>query len=207
MTRTNDWGDPSAIGFAALAGINLAFAGSFLGWWGAGHEVLVFTVGLVGGIAQVATGLIQLKRNESSGGTLMITFGLLFMWGPGTMLLLDALGMVGSLNPFFGAWSLFLGGLLWAWSVTLVYEPAFEFLIGPVGGTTLLTAGLHDLVGLPSVVPGVLFVGLALWGGVMLVHSLGALRGVTVPLGPPAIDALRSSRGQETTGATVSHGD
>ncbi|MGM0398659.1 MAG: hypothetical protein ACQEQY_06650 [Halobacteriota archaeon] len=207
MTRTTEWGDPSAIGFAALAGINLAFAGSFLGWWGPGHDALVFTIGIVGGIAQVATGLVQLQRGESSGGTLMTTFGLLFMWGPGTMLLLDSMGMVGALNPFFGAWSLFLGALLWTWSVTLVYEPAFEFLIGPVGGTTLVTAGLHDVVGLPAVVPGLLFVGLTLWGMVMLVHSLGALRGLTIPLGPPAIEALTSTKRQESPSATVSHGD
>lgn len=185
-----DLADPSALGLAPLAGINLAFAGDFLGWWGPNAAVLVATIGFVGGICQVATGLLSLRRGDGAGGTLMATFGLLFMWAPGLMLTLEAVGVIPGVQPFFGAWSLFLGVLLGMWSLALLEKPAFEFLIGPLGFLALSGAGLHDLLGIPAVVPGVGFLALLAWGMYMLTHALAAESGLVVPLGPPAGELL-----------------
>lgn len=202
------WADPAAFGLAPLAGINLAFAGEFLGWWGPDAAPLVATIGFVGGICQLLTGLVSMRRGDAAGGTLMATFGMLFMWGPGAMLLLAELGVAGGLNPFFGAWSLFLGLLLGLWSIALVRKPWFEFLIGPLGFLALSSAGLHDLGVLPSVAPGIGFLALLGWGLYMLVHALAASAGLTVPLGRPAFDRFESIFGaEETTTAAPSHGD
>ncbi|MFB6150330.1 MAG: GPR1/FUN34/YaaH family transporter [Haloarculaceae archaeon] len=182
----SDWADPGALGFAPLAGINIVFAGVFLHWWGSEAYVpLVAVVGFVGGICQLLTGLIGLQRDDACGGTLMAAFGMLFMWGPGMMLVLHKTGVAGALDPLFGAWNLFLGVLLATWSIALVTKPWFEFLIGPYGGLTLVAAGLHHVVGLDAVVPGVLFLGLFAWGMYMLAHSLGRMSGIAVPLGRP----------------------
>ena len=201
------WGDPGALGFAPLAGINLAFAGDFLGWWGAEAGLLVAAIGLVGGICQFAAGMILLRKNDATGGTLMATFGMLFMWGPGLMLVADALGPVGSLNPFFGAWTLFLGVLLGMWSIALVVKPWFEFLIGPTGGLTLVSAGLADLFSFPKIVAGVLFLWLFVWGLYMLAHSLGSNVGVVVPLGRPAAEWLGIDPNTGSTAGTPASGD
>lgn len=205
---TTDWADPSALGLAPLAGINLAFAGEFLGWWGPNAAVLVATIGFVGGICQLLTGLISIKQGDAAGGTLMATFGMLFMWGPGCMLLLDAIGVADGVMPFFGAWSLFLGVLLGMWSIALLRKPWFEFLIGPVGGVTLASAGLADLTALPDVVPGVGFLALLAWGLYMLLHALAASSGLDVPLGRPAVEVLGLFEGGTTQRPPQrSHGD
>ncbi len=207
-TGGHDWADPSALGLAALAGINLAFAGVFLGWWGPNAGPLVAAVGFVGGLCQFATGLISLRQGDGAGGTLMATFGMLFMWGPGLMLVLEATGVADGILPFFGAWSVFLGVILGMWSVALVRKPWFEFLIGPLGGVTLASAGLADLGVLPDLVPGVGFIGLLVWGLYMLFHALAATADLSVPLGRPAIDLLGnfSEDGSRPTGRS-SHGD
>lgn len=203
-----DWADPSALGLAALAGINLAFAGEFLGWWGAHAGPLVAAVGFVGGICQLATGLISLRQGDGPSGTLMATFGMLFMWGPGLMLVLEATGVAGGLLPFFGAWTLFLGVILGMWSVALLRKPWFEFLIGPVGGATLASAGIADLGYLPEIVPGIGFIALLVWGLYMLLHALAATAELSVPLGRPTIELIGGFSGEASrTSTRRSHGD
>lgn len=199
------WADPSAFGLAPLAGINLAFAGDFLGWWGPDAAPLVATIGFVGGICQLLTGVISLRRGDAPGGTLMATFGMLFMWGPGMMLGLEAIGVAEGLNPFFGAWSLFLGVLLGMWSIALLEKPWFEFLIGPLGFLALASAGLYDLGVLPTIVPGIGFLALLAWGLYMLTHALAAQVGLAVPIGRPATELLgqyREDRTSATQGAS-----
>jgi len=203
----SEWGDPGALGFAPLAGINLVFAGDFLGWWGTDVGLLVASIGVVGGICQFAAGLISLRNGDSTGGTLMAAFGMLFMWGPGLMLVADAVGPVGSLNPFFGAWTMFLGVLLGMWSIALVVKPWFEFLIGPTGGLTLVSAGLADLFAFPRAIAGVLFLWLFVWGLYMLAHSLGVNAGVHVPLGRPASAWLGVGSEADATVGTPASGD
>ncbi|MFB6163105.1 MAG: hypothetical protein ABEJ86_06685 [Halococcoides sp.] len=200
----SNWGDPGALGFAPLAGINLVFMGVFFGWWGeATYLPLVAVVGFVGGICQFAVGLIELRRDDPCAGTLMAAFGMMFMWGPGIMLFLEAiLPSVTQVDPLFGAWNLFLGVLLATWSVALITKPWFEFLIGPYGGATLISAGLHHVAGLDPVVPGVFFAGLFGWGLYMLIHSLGRQSGIEIPLGRPMIAILGATDSMATNAPT-----
>ncbi|MFW6436174.1 MAG: hypothetical protein ACOCYZ_00905 [Halococcoides sp.] len=203
MGTGSNWADPGALGFAPLAGINLVFAGVFFGWWGeATYLPLVAVIGLVGGICQFAVGLIELRRDDPCAGTLMAAFGMMFMWGPGMMLFVEAIvPSVTAVDPLFGAWNLFLGVLLATWSVALLTKPWFEFLIGPYGGATLIAAGLHHVAGLDPFVPGVLFAGLFGWGMYMLVYSLGQQSGIAVPLGRPMIELLGIAERTSTASA------
>jgi len=204
---TERWADPSAFGLAPLAGINLAFAGDFLGWWGPNAAPLIAVIGVVGGICQLLTGLISMRRGDAAGGTLMATFGMLFMWGPGLMLVLHEVGIAAGLHPFFGTWSLFLGVLLGLWSIALLRKPWFEFLIGPLGLLALGSAGLHDLGLLPAIVAGIGFLTLFVWGLYMLTHALAAMVGLSVPLGRPAIALLGNPIDADPMTEQVSHGD
>jgi hypothetical protein len=197
----SSWADPGALGFAPLAGINLVFAGVFFGWWGGEAFVPhVAVIGFVGGVCQLVAGVVGLKRRDAAGGTMMAAFGTMFMWGPGTMLVMKHVGIAGALDPLFGAWNLFLGFLLGLWSIALVHEPWFEFLVGPYGGLTLASGGLHHLVGLNGILVGSLFVGMFFWGTYMLVHCLGKASGIHFPLGRPASEIL----GIEGNGADAS---
>lgn len=204
-TDGGEWADPAAFGLAPLAGINLAFAGDFLGWWGPDAAVLVAAIGFVGGICQLLTGLLSMRRGDGGGGTLMATFGMLFMWGPALMLTLEAVGVASGIQPFFGAWSVFLGLLLGLWSLALLEKPWFEFLIGPLGFGALTAAGLHDLVGLPAVIAGIGFLALLAWGLYMLAHALAAMSGIPVPLGRPAVELLGPGPAGDDT--QYAHGD
>ncbi|QSG11607.1 hypothetical protein HSBGL_1183 [Halapricum desulfuricans] len=200
------WADPSALGLAPLVGINLAFAGDFLGWWGSGAAPLIAVVGFVGGLLQLLTGVLSLKRGDAAGGTLMGTFGMLFMWGPGFMLVANEVGLAGGLNPFFGTWSLFLGALLGMWSLALLQKPWFEFLIGPLGFFALGSAGMHDLGLLPAVIPGIGFLALLGWGAYMLAHALAAASGLSIPLGRPAME-LFAGQADDVASTQVSRSD
>ncbi|MFW6017552.1 MAG: hypothetical protein ACOCPX_01885 [Halapricum sp.] len=201
------WADPSALGLAPLVGINLAFAGEFLGWWGSGAAPLIAVVGFVGGLLQLLSGVLSLRRGDAAGGTLMGTFGMLFMWGPGFMLVAHEIGLAGGLNPFFGTWSLFLGVLLGMWSLALLEKPWFEFLIGPLGFLALGAAGMHDLGLIPAVLPGIGFLALLGWGLYMLTHALAATSGLSVPLGRPAMELFVGTAEGDATSAQASHGD
>ncbi|MEF8882854.1 MAG: hypothetical protein V5A34_10075 [Halapricum sp.] len=205
--NTGGWADPSALGLAPLAGINLAFAGDFLGWWGPDAAPLIAVIGFVGGILQLLTGVLFVRRGDAAGGTLMGAFGMLFMWAPGFMLVANEVGLVSGLNPFFGTWSLFLGLLLGMWSIALLRKPWFEFLIGPLGFLALGSAGFHDLGLLPAFVPGIGFLSLLAWGLYMLTHALAATVGLSVPLGRPAIDIFVDGDGTDARAPQASHGD
>jgi hypothetical protein len=177
------WADPTPWGFAALAAICLIFAGVFLDWWAPGNVPLIWVIGFCCGACQLVTAIVLLRNGNVIAGGLFGAFSMMFMWAPGLMILTHTLGWAPALDPLFGTWNIFLGILLWVWGVGLCRVGWFEFLVSPLGGLMMITAGLNHLVGLTGVVPGIFFLFFTFWGFYMCAHGLGHAARISVPIG------------------------
>ncbi|WP_158599219.1 GPR1/FUN34/YaaH family transporter [Methanohalophilus sp. RSK] len=192
MANDSTWADPAPLGFAGLASITLMFSLIMLGKIPTSEVPLLVAVGVTGGLAQFTTGIILFKKGNVPAGNLFATFGTLFMIAPGLMVFLHGIGVTDGISTMLGSFNVLLGVFLLIWVIPLLRAPWVEFLIGPIGGVTLITAGLgHLTTGALSArlttIGGYLFIVLTLWGLWMMAHHLGKATDFHIPIGSPIL--------------------
>jgi hypothetical protein len=183
----NTRGQASPAGFAALAMASLLIWVDQCGYMPPQNAPLIPVMLIAAGITQIITGVIELKRGDTSGGALFLMMGNLFMLGPGLGVLLEFIYKI-SLAPLLGWVNILLGIFLLAWSIPFSKKPWVIFLISPGG---FLFLGLFGCtiagIGPPILKPidgwiGFFFV---CWSIYIIMHILGEEVGIHLPVGKP----------------------
>ncbi len=121
------WASAAPLGFAAFAMITLML---WLQFWGAlprENAPIIFPICLAGGIAQIVSGMIELRRGVGVRGNLLAAMGCLFMLAPGFSFLMVALKL-GTPVPILGYLNMMLGMFMGIWGLAFLRAPVFVFV-------------------------------------------------------------------------------
>lgn len=183
------WGNPGPIGLGALGLVCVVFGVMLGGYMAPANTAVAVAVMFSGAVAQIITGIVDLKRGDTIGGCLMTTFGCLFMLGPGLTFLFVLLKL-GTPAPMLGYINIYLGVLLGFYMIPFVRAPLMMFIIAPIGMIILCMVGLAELGYHEFAQPASIgFFVFTAWALYMVTASLGQAVGINIPLGKPIAPA------------------
>jgi succinate-acetate transporter protein len=179
------WASAAPLGFAAFAMITLMLWLSFLGALPKENGPIVFAMCFAGGVAQIVSGIIELRRGVGVRGNLLATMGCLFMLAPGVAILMASLKL-GVPVPILGYLNMMLGMFMGIWGLAFLRAPLFVFFISPLGFVILFSIGFaeigyHEFKLLAAWTSFMAMV----WGLYMLAHALGELVHIHLWVGKP----------------------
>lgn len=185
MEQQNAWGNPGPIGLGALGLVCVIFGLMMGGYMAPANTAVAVAMLLAGAVAQIITGVVDLKRGDTIGGCLMATFGCLFMLGPGLTFLFVLLKL-GIPAPTMGYVNIYLGILLGVYMIPFVRVPMMMFIIAPIGMVVLVMVGLAELGYHEFAQPASIgFFVFTAWAFYMAAASLAQAVGINIPLGKP----------------------
>jgi len=177
------WGNPSPIGLGALGLVTVLFGLMLGGHVPPANMAVVAAFLFAGALAQIITGIVDLKRGDTVAGCLMTTFGCLFMVGP-SLTFLFALLKLGTPAPMLGYINIYLGLLLGIYMIPFIRAPWMMFIIAPIGMAALIMVGLAELGYHAFAQPAsIAFFVFTFWAFYMAAAALAGAVGIKLPLG------------------------